>query len=472
MKMMMRICDSLVTSIFFGVVTTAVIASIFYLVVNYKFYYTGAGWQIKSEAIIVRNAIEAYVKSSGDKESTVIRKCVANMISKDKSFVKVECIKDNQIIWTEQNDKDKYLDGKRTLIGFDDSINNNGHTYHISIKRGNRPKWYTQLYRAWTFSAADYFKNKDAYVKGRFDYRSWPLVFSVILSGILVTFAMLFFRRVNQDNIRQVSDLQNQLQALVEQRNKLVMERDVMSESVDKLEYAGRQMQNEYTRLKEANEKSRALYEKYKDLIAKSADNDNKYTDLSMKYEESNEYIKLMDEEIAHIRNQLDDKNKEIELREMHILEKEAVITKLQKSLSLTPRSAEDTSAQKKIERALKTVLPHVLFTKPALKQMVTDAPVSDVTTLEIMSQLLVALESNLDYEQLCKRYTCEIMKDTNGVYRLKKGDCRVYFFFIPKNAKAINFYKNAYVEVVEVLYKKKKDEISDYVKQCKPSWA
>lgn len=472
MKMMMRICDSSVASIFFGVVSTAVIASIFYLVVNYKFYYTGAGWHIESEAIIVRNAIEAYVNSSGDKDYGVIRKCVANMISKDKSFVKVDCIKDNQIIWTEQNDKDKYLDGTREPVSYNDSINNNEHTYHISIKRGNRPKWYTQLYRAWTFSAADYFKNKDAYVKGRLDYRSWPLVLSVILSGILVTFAMLFFRRVNQDNIRQVSDLQNQLEDLVEQRNKLVMERDVMYESLNKLEYAGRQMQNEYTRLKDANEKSRALYEKYKNLIVKSADDDKKYTDLSMEYEEGNEYIKLIDEEIARLKNQLDDKNKEIELRKKHILEKEAVITKLQKNLSLMPHYAEDTSAQKKIERALKTVLPHVLFSKPALKQIVTDAPVSDVTTLEIMSQLLVALESNLDYEQLCKRYNCEVMKDTNGVYRLKKGDCRVYFFFITKNAKAINCYKNANVEVVEVLYKKKKDEISDYVKQCKPSWA
>jgi len=472
MKLAKQILDSRIALSLLSLFLTIIISSAFYLVVNYKFYYTGAEWQIVSEAKIVRNAIYAYLASGADTDGSTDRKYISNLIANDKSYIEVECLKNNQIIWTEKNSKAKYLDGTRTVVPYEDNISNKDRIYHIKIQRGNRPKWYVQLYRAWTFSAADFFRDKDAYAKGRLDYRSWPLVFSVILSALFVTFALLFYRKMHLDGIRQINDLHSQLQMLKDHRNQLVAERDSMSGSLDKLDLVSKKLYSENTKLRETNDKARLLYEKYKELISQSNDDSEKYKILSTKYEYDSKFMTMMDEEIGNLRSQLEIRDNEIKSKDLDIAQKEALITDLQKSLALPPLSAEDTSAQKKIEKALKTVLPHVLFIKPALKQIVNDAPLSEVTTLEIMSQLLVALENSYGYEELCKRFTCENMSETKGVYRLKKGDCRVYFFFIPKNIKTSNAYKNANVEVVEVLYKKKKDGISDYVKNCKPSWS
>ena len=107
-------------------------ASLFYLLINYKFYYTGKEWQIKSEAKIVNNAIESYLASNTSADETTTRKYIAYLIAKDKSYVKVDCLKDNNLIWSEKNDKEKYLDDTRTVVQFNSNINNQGITYHIT----------------------------------------------------------------------------------------------------------------------------------------------------------------------------------------------------------------------------------------------------------------------------------------------------------------------------------------------------
>lgn len=471
MNVVRSVLGSRVALFLSGIVITATIASLFYLVVNYKYYYTGAGWQIENEAKLVKSAIDAYFISNNDAEETKVRKYISNLIAKDKSYIEVQCLKDGHVLWSEKNDKSKYIDSTRTVVNFEDTISNLGHIYHISIKRGNRPKWYTQLYRAWTFSVADYIMDKQGYVKGRLDYRSWPLVFSVILSALFVTFSLLFYRKIHLDGIKQVSVLQSQLQLLRDHRKKLVTEKNAMSESLSNLEVVSKQLNDENKKLRMIASKAKQFYEENKLLLKNSSELSEKYRELEEKYGYNNNYIAMMNDEIDKLKDQLQYKVKEIEARDIDIVEKETVITDLQKNLLYLPSNTEEVSAQKKIEKVLKTVLPHVKFTKQAVKQIVNDAPTHDVKTLEIMSHLLVALENNYEYEELCKRFNCENMSETHGVYRLKKGDCRVYFFFAPKNVKLSSCYKDAIVEVVELLYKKKKDDISDYVKNCKPSW-
>ncbi|MDD2271131.1 MAG: hypothetical protein PHP95_04130 [Desulfuromonadaceae bacterium] len=482
MKLIKRILNSTVALFVFGVILTVIISSSFYLLINYKFYYTGTEWQIKSEANIVSNAIEAYLTSNADKDVVVTRKYINSLISRDKSYIEVECLKGNESIWMEKNNKDKYLDGTRSIVSFETSINRNDLVYHIKINRGNRPKWYTQLGRAWTFSLADYLKDKNGYVKGKMDYRSWPLVFSIILSGLCVLSTLLFFRKIYLDGLRQLADIKNQLKSLNADRSQLVTDRNTMADSLDKLEFASKKLYNvninlkneiarlgyyetvtksledENTQLKECHDKARLLYKNYKELSVKS--------------EDDCEFLKMMEFEINKLKDELVNKDKEIENKDNAIINKEKEITKLQRNISLSSLNTDDTSSQKKIDKILKTVLPHVMFTKHSVKQIVKDAPVSDMVTLEIMSELLVALDSKHELVELYKRFSCEEMKDNKyGLYRLKKGTCRVYFYFIPSNSTASNGYKNMYVEVIDVLYIKKQNEISDYVKNARPSW-
>lgn len=488
----MRVFSSIVlrwwSFILVSIVFSVLISSIFYLVLNFLFYYKGAEWNIKSEAKIVRNALDAYLSTNSDKNNTTVRGYISRLISRDKSYIVVKCVNGQNVVWVEANGNLRYLDGTRDIVQFVDSIISNELVYHIEVKRGNRPRWYRQLYRAWTFSFEDYIKDKEKYITKGYKYRSWPLYLGFILSGISVLSVMMFIRKICMDNLRQLNEFQDQLASLNESQSKMIIERDAMSASLSNLHKAGKQLyaenielkrkldklsyyetvtselENENDQLKIYFEKARLLYKEYKSVK-------NKYDVVKDKLNEGNEYLDIMNEEIAKLQEQLNYKDNEINSKSMEIMAKEKEINELQKRISLNKYQINDISIHKNVDKALKTVLPRVLFSKHAVKQIVADAPLSDNNTLEIMSQLLVAIENGYQYEELCKRYNCKNMKENYGLYRLKKGDCRIYFYFIPVEVKKQCGYKNSIAEVVYVLYKKKQNSIPDYVKKCRPSW-
>lgn len=446
---------------------TVTLSSIYYLLVNYKFYYKGAEWQILSEANITKSAIESFIAINNGNDNKITRLYVDKLINKDKSYVKVVCFHDGAMVWQQSNNKENSLDGSRSIVSFEDNIHAGKYDYQIKIQRGNRPHWYVQLYRAWTFSLTDYLRDKDGYIKGRKDYRSWPLLYSIIVTGIFVMTVLMYFRKINIDRIKQLMDLKTQLDELRD-------EKEILSLTIDKLRNASNGLSSENALLKKEINKYKSIEgivsslsaekEQLKSKINETAGITEEHQKLKNDYDEVCEYNDIINKQLEALMHDLDNKKNKIR-------DKEIAITELQNKILLARHvEDEDISSQKKVDRILKTVLPHVLFTKYSIRQIVKEAPLQDMATLETMSQLLVALDANHDYDELSKRYSCEEM--CNNVYRLKKAKCRVYFYFIPKNLRNNNLYKNSYAEVVYVTYHKKQQSAPEYIEQCKPSWA
>lgn len=186
-------------------IVTIILASSFYLLLNYKFYYTGASWQINSEASIINNAIRAYLNAyeANDNENTITY--ITNLIATDKSFIAVTKEKNGKIEWKLSNDKS--VDTSRTIVENKYYIEKDGCLYTIDIRRGNRPRFYTQLARAWSFSLKDYLKNKENYINNKLHYRTLPLLYGLILTAICVWSIMLLFRKNYYDNKILVDNL-------------------------------------------------------------------------------------------------------------------------------------------------------------------------------------------------------------------------------------------------------------------------
>lgn len=180
-----------------GCVLTIVLLSsaLFYSVDWYWFYNTKASDKGR-EAEIYYNSIKQIVqlKVGAGSSDSEIKKQIMAYISLMPPLLEVKKIESENLLWSISNNR--ILDPTRTVVSKDFSFENGPDTYSLSFKYGNRPPFTNSLFRAWSWSALDYYKSPQDYFKYKLYNRSTPLYSAFLVISLL---SIPLFTRIYRD---------------------------------------------------------------------------------------------------------------------------------------------------------------------------------------------------------------------------------------------------------------------------------
>ncbi|GFO67484.1 hypothetical protein GMLC_10630 [Geomonas limicola] len=210
-------------------VLSALLSTVIFIKVNYEPYYLTKGIEYEHEAKQLCKVVQILSKSlAGPGDHVAVLNGINGVISLTHSYVQIAFGDDLSF----DNGKKRSVDAERSIVAYNHSFKSGFGTVKISTLRSNKPKLKDHLYRAWTWSAVEFVKDRQGYLQHKSYLRSTFLYITLAVVWTFAIFMLSLLRSKYEENIFLNSQL-------VKEGYYLRKEYDTLSEEIEELVAGG-----------------------------------------------------------------------------------------------------------------------------------------------------------------------------------------------------------------------------------------